>query len=150
MESGVAVKKLHNMNENEFDGKHNPVHNAKVTPQEAKEANEVAKQIWGNTVNAKFHSIDGLKGKHFWVTTGSPVNKTNYLCKERSGQWTYSVGEGEHSRWVAFKSDVNEESSSGGAGAYSTPAWGTKHKGGSKRALDVTTKMGYKKVKDID
>src|SRR5579862_1882459 len=95
---------IDDISENEFDGKTILKHNAKVSPQELAEANKIAKQIWGNGVTAEFHSIDRLGGKHFHAKSfgGHPVNKTGYLCKEKSGKWIYSVGEGENSRWVAI------------------------------------------------
>jgi len=45
--------------------------------------------------------------------------------------------------------EFNEETGTGAVAGYSTPYAFSKRKSGSKRALDVTTKMGYKKVKDI-
>jgi hypothetical protein len=45
--------------------------------------------------------------------------------------------------------DRYEETGTGAVAGYSTPYAFSKRKSGSKRALDVTTKMGYKKVKDI-
>ena len=44
---------------------------------------------------------------------------------------------------------VNEMTSSGAAGAYQTPFAFSKNKDGSKRALDVTKKLGFKVVKSI-
>lgn len=44
---------------------------------------------------------------------------------------------------------IAEETGTGAVAGYSTPYAFSKKKSGSKRALDVTTKMGYKKVKDI-
>ncbi len=139
-------KKNSGIKENEFDGKQFPVHNAKVSPEETREAEEIAKKIWGDTVKTKFHSIDRLKGKHFWVTTNHPAYTTHYLCKMRDGKWIYSVGTGENSKWVPFHDEVNEMSSSGAAGGYLTPAAFTKNKKGSQRALNVTKKMGFTEV----
>ena len=109
-EETIEIQKKHNsLNENEFDGYKLPKHNAKVSSQELAEANEVAKKIWGDGVTAQFHSIDRLGGKHFHVKSfgGHPANKTGYICKEKSGKWTYSVGEGEHSRWVSLNEAVS-------------------------------------------
>lgn len=44
--------------------------------------------------------------------------------------------------------NLDEESATGAVAGYSTP-YAFSKKSGSKRALDATTKMGYKKVKDI-
>lgn len=46
--------------------------------------------------------------------------------------------------------EMNEMTSTGAVAGYQTPYAFSKKKSGSQRALDVTTKMGYKKVKDID
>ena len=45
---------------------------------------------------------------------------------------------------------IDEMTGTGAVAGYSTPYAFSKKKSGSKRALDATTKMGYKKVKDID
>lgn len=48
------------------------------------------------------------------------------------------------------ESTIKEMSTTGGVAGYDTPfAFSKKNKDGSKRALDVTTKMGFKKVKSI-
>ena len=45
---------------------------------------------------------------------------------------------------------VSEQTGTGAVAGYATPfAFSKRNKDGSKRALDVTTKMGYKKVKSI-
>jgi len=44
---------------------------------------------------------------------------------------------------------VDEQTCTGAVAGYSTPFAFSKKGGGAKRAMDVTTRMGYKKVKDI-
>jgi len=130
------------LEENEFDGKKLPKHNAKITSEEEKEANEIAKKIWKDELKSiTFHS-KSLNGRatFFKVNTGSTYYR--WLNKNEQGQWFYTDDGGIRSKWVPFKNEVNEMSSSGAAGAYSSPFAFTNNKKGSPRGIAAAKKYG--------
>ena len=61
----------------------------------------------------------------------------------------YKEGSGAGQSPQYFKEMSDSGAVFSGGPTIRTPAWGTKHKDGSKKALDVTTRMGFKKVKSI-
>lgn len=142
-ELDAGLMKAVNVEENEFDGKQAPVHNAKISNAEMEEAKNVAYKIWQPVYLTQFHSIDRLGGKHFVVYLHSATGDKHYLMKDKSGKWLYSTGHGEESRWVSADEYLNEMTTTGAVAGYSTPFAFTKNKKGSKRALDASKKIGY-------
>jgi hypothetical protein len=197
MESGVAVKKLHSLDESADVVDYNSAclylltHGFKKEELPSKEDAEnyirrFKSSWWGwveSWMNSKFepHSVnENLNLKQRFVYPEDFKSVKNYI---RVAKWpatdefvvlwyengrlnedkSYFTDDALDARntFILMKMDVdkannpgmnngvNEMTGTGAVAGYSTPFAFSK-KGGSKRALDVTTKMGYKKVKDID
>ena len=138
---------MRKMEENEFDGKKWPKHNAKISPQEKQEANEVAKKIWGDELkNITFHS-KSLNGRETFFEVDTNSTYCRWLNKNKQGKWYYTDDEGIRAKWVPFESvsegecavcgtcngsgegmaDGTKCSSCGGSGDSERP-WGKKGK----------------------
>lgn len=133
MESGVAVKKLHGLNEKSPTPKQKFVY-----PENFK------------TVKNYIRILKKVETNEFvvyWYENGKKNEDKSYFTDALDDAWATfnfmktSVDEA--------NSGMNEETATGAVAGYATP-YAFSKKSGSKRALDVTTKMGYKKVKDID
>lgn len=150
MESGVAVKKLHKLDEDDDTIPGTFVDRGQIKleggiPEET--ARKIAEHHW-DVFN---HSIDDrgvwnfqTRGQRWCCSVGMLNGKPAMLSSTTTpGRLNLLVGK----ELINGIRGMNEMSASGAAGGYQTPFAFSKRKSGSKRAMDVTTKMGYKKVK---
>ena len=155
MESGVAVKKLHGLDEIKNSEKYimtfkncGKVGMDEVVSDNVRELLMLVKKhgcewfmIYHNDRIPHYPEIKNLIYWYDESKNGLVRNWINGMIKK--------FPELSHKRIKSIDS-VNEISASGAAGGYQTPFAFSKKKSGSQRAMDVTTKMGFKKVKDID
>jgi hypothetical protein len=150
MESGVAVKKLHNLDEEDEN-------------QEGMNSLLTYHETGTRCGEARNKNDEGKVGMLYsWFNKAIRLEKPEYAkqareaftqgYKEASGfgqKPQYFKENEERPEFKSKEKEVNEMTSSGAAGAYNTPFAFSKNKDGSKRAMSVTNKMGYKKVKSI-
>ena len=139
MESGVAVKKLHSLDENggllykqRF-----------VYPEDFKGVKNYIRVT---------RRPDTDEFVVLWYENGKLNEDKSYFTNDAADAWNTFVlmkPQVDKANNPKMNNGVNEETGTGAVAGYATPFAFSK-KNGSKRALDVTTKMGYKKVKDID
>jgi hypothetical protein len=139
MESGVAVKKLHSLDENggllykqRF-----------VYPEDFKGVKNYIRVT---------RRPDTDEFVVLWYENGKLNEDKSYFTNDAADAWNTFVlmkPQVDKANNPKMNNGVNEETGTGAVAGYATPFAFSK-KNGSKRALDVTTKMEYKKVKDID
>ena len=143
--TGPMTFKKKPVEENEFDGKKFPKHNAKVSSSEMKEAEGIARQIFGNEMkDIQFHSksLDG-RTSFFRINIGSTYYR--WLSKNSSGQWQYTDDGGVRSNWKPFspETSLTEMTTTGtGTTGYNVPG-AFSRKGGSKAGVQGSRKLGY-------
>lgn len=130
MESGAAVKKLHNLNEMGQQKFIYPVNFRTVK-------NYI--RILKKTATGEFVV--------YWYENGKKNENKSYFTDDKEDAiGTFNAMK---SHVDKVNSGMNEMTSTGAVAGYATPFAFSKKGSGSKRALDVTKRMGYTKVKDI-
>ena len=101
-----------NLEENEFDGKKNPKHNATITAEEMSEAKRIAEEIWHDELkDITFHS-KSLNGRASFFKIDTNSTYFRWLSKNEQGEWFYTDDGGIRSKWVPFEiknKTVNEQ-----------------------------------------
>lgn len=134
MESGVAVKKLHNLSEQKPSKKQ-----LFIYPENFRAAKNYIR------ISKKRDTDEFVVA---WFTNGQRNEPKCYYTNDAIDAWnTFALTKMEVD--AANGGTIKEDSGTGAVAGYSTPYAFSKKKSGSQRAMDVTTKMGYKKVKDI-
>lgn len=131
MENGQAIKRLHNLNE----------------------YSEIGNGFFEiSSKDARKLSAGRLPepGKEVLVPAPQGMETTNgfvWLARTvKGGKVVWSIRDSGGWKLVNGQARLEEESGTGAVAGYATPYAFSKKKSGSQRALDVTTKMGYKKV----
>lgn len=92
-------KHFKKLNENEFDGKRWPIHNAKSSPEDDKTANRIARTLWTDVLSVTFHSASlNNKSKHYVVKKATDP-KQRVVYKDGNNKWHYNDGYGVLSTW---------------------------------------------------
>ncbi len=137
MASGVAVKKLHGLDET--GGLLYKAPYITVYPEDFRNAKNYIRA-------SKLPNNDEFIVA--WYENGRLNEDKSYFTDDAGDAWkTFTAMKPSVDR--ANGGSMNEETGTGAVAGYQTP-YAFSKKSGSKRALDATIKMGYKKVKDID
>lgn len=138
MESGMKAKAYSGLKENEFDGYKAPKHDATVTADEMKEAQDIASKIFGGVYITRFHS-KGLKGWpiYFEVSLHGPNGEKRWICKGKDGKWLVSSGKGKSSRWESADKHIVKEGGRWSMGEY-TPE--------QEQSIYLLQRQGFREV----
>ena len=109
---------------------------------------DIATSLFGDIVadvkvSRRVHANDIV----FMIVLGPPKNEKKYIRFHGDGD--FELWDAAKKKYDKIPINIKEMTGTGAVAGYATPFAFTKHKDGSKRALDVTKKLGFKVVKSI-
>jgi hypothetical protein len=119
-----------------------------VSPALLSKVKNIATSLFGDIVagvkvSRRVHANDIV----FMVVLGPPKNEKKYIRFHGDGD--FELWDAAKKKYDKIPINIKEMTGTGAVAGYATPFAFTKHKDGSKRALDVTKKLGFKVVKSI-
>jgi hypothetical protein len=119
-----------------------------VSPSLLSKVKNVATALFGNIVTGvqisrRINANDII----FMIVLGPLKNEKKYIRFHGDGD--FELWDAEKKKYDKIPTNIKEMTGTGAVAGYDTPFAFTKHKDGSKRALDVTKKLGFTVAKSI-